>query len=371
MKMKNKKVVLGLSGGVDSTTAALLLQEKGYEVIGLYFDAMGKGREDAGAVRAEMAAKQLGIKFLYRDVSDIFREKVIGNFCSEYVCGRTPNPCIVCNPDVKFKTLLAAADEEGADWIATGHYAGTYQDPESEEWFIRRAKNEAKDQSYMLYRLGEDVISRLILPLNDAEDKEAVREIARKKALKNAEDKDSQEICFIEDGDDYKAFLRRNGCDLPKGDFVDADGNILGEHQGILHYTIGQRKGLGIALGKPAFVTGIDCEKNQVVLGDNQDLFKTEVVSDGNILLGIDFSRLAQQAREAREARSLGIIGFDDMSGITAKIRYAAKPAAASLKLLPDGKILATFEEPQRAPTPGQSIVFYQDDLVLGGGFIV
>lgn len=377
-KMKNKKVVLGLSGGVDSTTAALLLQEKGYEVIGLYFDAMGKGREDAGAVRAEMAAKQLGIKFMYRDVSDIFREKVIGNFCSEYVCGRTPNPCIVCNPDVKFKTLLAAADEEGADWIATGHYAGTYQDPESEEWFIRRAKSEAKDQSYMLYRLGEDVISRLILPLNDAEDKEAVREIARKKALKNAEDKDSQEICFIEDGDDYKAFLRRNGCDLPKGDFVDADGNILGEHQGILHYTIGQRKGLGIALGKPAFVTGIDSEKNQVVLGDNQDLFKTEVVSDGNILLGIDFSRLVQQEREARQAdgesgevRSLGIIGFDDMSGITAKIRYAAKPAAASLKLLPDGKILATFEEPQRAPTPGQSIVFYQDDLVLGGGFIV
>lgn len=377
-KMKNKKVVLGLSGGVDSTTAALLLQEKGYEVIGLYFDAMGKGREDAGAVRAEMAAKQLGIKFLYRDVSDIFREKVIGNFCSEYVCGRTPNPCIVCNPDVKFKTLLAAADEEGADWIATGHYAGTYQDPESEEWFIRRAKSEAKDQSYMLYRLGEDVISRLILPLNDAEDKEAVREIARKKALKNAEDKDSQEICFIEDGDDYKAFLRRNGCDLPKGDFVDADGNILGEHQGILHYTIGQRKGLGIALGKPAFVTGIDSEKNQVVLGDNQDLFKTKVVSDGNILLGIDFSRLAQQEREARqadgesgEARSLGIIGFDDMSGITAKIRYAAKPAAASLKLLPDGKILTTFEEPQRAPTPGQSIVFYRDDLVLGGGFIV
>lgn len=377
-KMKNKKVVLGLSGGVDSTTAALLLQEKGYEVIGLYFDAMGKGREDVGAVRAEMAAKQLGIKFLYRDVNDIFREKVIGNFCSEYVCGRTPNPCIVCNPDVKFKTLLAAADEEGADWIATGHYAGTYQDPESEEWFIRRAKSEAKDQSYMLYRLGEDVISRLILPLNDAEDKEAVREIARKKALKNAEDKDSQEICFIEDGDDYKAFLRRNGCDLPKGDFVDADGNILGEHQGILHYTIGQRKGLGIALGKPAFVTGIDSEKNQVVLGDNQDLFKTKVVSDGNILLGIDFSRLAQQEREARqadgesgEARSLGIIGFDDMSGITAKIRYAAKPAAASLKLLPDGKILTTFEEPQRAPTPGQSIVFYRDDLVLGGGFIV
>ena len=269
-KQKNKnKVLLGLSGGVDSTTAALLLQEKGYEVIGLYFDAMGKGREDAGAVRAEMAAKQLGIKFLYRDVSDIFREKVIGNFCSEYVCGRTPNPCIVCNPDVKFKTLLAAADEEGADWIATGHYAGTYQDPESEEWFIRRAKSEAKDQSYMLYRLGEDIISRLILPLNDAEDKEAVREIARKKALKNAEDKDSQEICFVPDND-YAGFIERETNEVEKpGNFVSTSGEILGTHKGIGHYTIGQRKGLGIALGKPAFVTDIRCAQNEIVAGSN------------------------------------------------------------------------------------------------------
>ncbi len=380
--MKNKKVVLGLSGGVDSTIAALLLKEKGYEVIGLYFDAMGKGRDDAGALRAETAAQQLGIKFLYRNVNDLFSAKVIANFCDEYSRGMTPNPCIVCNPNVKFKTLLEAADAEGACWIATGHYAGTYQDPVSEEWFIRRARSEARDQSYMLYRLGEDVISRLILPLNDVEDKEIVRELARDRSLKNADDRDSQEICFIEDGDDYKAFLKRNGYNLPKGDFVDTDGNILGEHQGILNYTIGQRKGLGIALGKPVFVTGIDSEKNQVVLGDNQDLFKKEVISDSNILLGINFEGLAQHRCEAcpeecakdsenDEARPLGIIGFDEMSGITAKIRYAAKPEAASLKLLADGRILTTFDKPQRAPTPGQSIVFYRDDLVLGGGFIV
>ncbi len=369
--MKNKKVVLGLSGGVDSTTAALLLQEKGYEVIGLYFDAMGKGREDAGAVRAETAAGQLGIRFLYRNVSGIFQEKVIENFCSEYACGRTPNPCIVCNPNVKFKTLLEAADEEGADWIATGHYADTYQDPESGMWFIKRAKSEARDQSYMLYRLGEEVVSRLILPLNDAEDKEKVRELAREKALKNADDKDSQEICFIEEGDDYKAFLKRKGFDLPKGDFVDTEGNVLGEHQGILNYTVGQRKGLGIALGRPVFVTGIDSEKNRVILGENSDLFRKEVISAGNILLGCDFDMRRKQAEENGEAFSLGLIGFDGESGITAKIRYAAKPAEAALKLLPDGKILTTFKEPQRAPTPGQSIVFYRDNLVLGGGFIV
>ena len=348
--MKNKKVVLGLSGGVDSTTAALLLQEKGYEVIGLYFDAMGKGREDAGAVRAEMAAKQLGIKFLYRDVSNIFREKVIGNFCSEYVCGRTPNPCIVCNPDVKFKTLLAAADEEGADWIATGHYAGTYQDPESEEWFIRRAKSEAKDQSYMLYRLGEDVISRLILPLNDAEDKEAVREIARKKALKNAEDKDSQEICFIEDGDDYKAFLRRNGCDLPKGDFVDADGNILGEHQGILHYTIGQRKGLGISAPHPLYVCGICPEQNTVTLGGSQDLFSRRLTATDVNLISCD--SLEKPVR------------------VQAKIRYRHPEQPATAWCTPDGVLHVEFDEPQRAITCGQAVVLYDGETVVGGGRI-
>lgn len=340
MKLKKNKVVLGLSGGVDSTAAALLLQEKGYEVVGLYFD-IGKG----GRERAETVAGQLGIEFIYKDVSQMFEDLIVGNFCSEYACARTPNPCIVCNPSVKFKTLLDVADEVGAYHIATGHYADTYYDETSDLWFIKKAANERKDQSYMLYRLGQEAISRLILPLNEIDDKEKVRELAREKALVNSEAKDSQEICFIDANDNYKDFLRRKGITASEGDFIDPDGNVLGRHKGILDYTIGQRKGLGIALGKPAFVTKIDGEKNQVVLGDNADLFKHEVISSGNILL-------------------------KDTKEITAKIRYAAKPAEATLCLLEDGRIKTVFKDAQRAATPGQSIVFYDGDLVIGGGFI-
>lgn len=347
ISMKKNKVVLGLSGGVDSTAAALLLQEKGYEVVGLYFDI--QSASSVGREIAELAAKQLGIEFIYKNVETEFADVVIGNFCSEYAKGRTPNPCIVCNPMVKFNVLLEAANEVGAYHIATGHYADTHYDEASDTWYIKKAANERKDQSYMLYRLGQEVISRLILPLNEIEDKEQVRELARQKALKNSEAKDSQEICFIDDNDNYKDFLARRGITAPKGNFVDPDGNILGEHQGILNYTIGQRKGLGIALGRPAFVTCIDCENNNVVLGENADLFKNEVVSADNVLIGSDL----------------------DGVSVTAKIRYAARPAAAKLKLLDDGSVMTIFEEPQRAATPGQSIVFYKDDLVVGGGFIV
>lgn len=421
--MKKNKVVLGLSGGVDSTAAALILKEKGYEVTGLYFDVFGgSAKSEEGRVKAETAAEQLGIKFIYRDLSDEFREKVIGHFCSEYSCGRTPNPCIVCNPDVKFRVLLETADQEGAQYIATGHYAGTYYDEATDTWFIRRAANEAKDQSYMLYRLGQEVVSRLLLPLNDVDDKEKIRDIARKNDMKNAEAKDSQEICFIEADDNYKDFLMRRGYETPEGEFVDAQGNVLGCHKGIMNYTIGQRKGLGIALGKPAFVTAIDGAKNQVVLGDNADLFKTEVCSSGNVVFGVRTDAAAEKGSPAAaEAEASGIacaVGSDisdessyavgsDISdeiacaaayggtmagsggkngqvcqmipdelkawlgdGIRAKIRYAAKPAEAAVTLLDDGRIMASFSEPQRAPTPGQSIVFYKGDLVIGGGFI-
>ena len=400
--MKKNKVVLGLSGGVDSTAAALILKEKGYEVTGLYFDVFGgSAKSEEGRAKAETAAEQLGIKFIYRDLSDEFREKVIGNFCSEYSCGRTPNPCIVCNPGVKFRVLLETADREGAQYIATGHYAGTYHDEDTDTWFIRRAANEAKDQSYMLYRLGQEVVSRLLLPLNDVDDKEKIRDIARKNYMKNAEAKDSQEICFIEADDNYKDFLKRRGYETPEGDFVDAQGNVLGRHKGILNYTIGQRKGLGIALGKPAFVTAIDGVKDQVVLGDNADLFKTEVCSSGNVMFGVRTDvapmegSLEKGSPDVTKAEtSGGVCTAEDggsvagnggvqvcqtipdelkawlADGIRAKIRYAAKPAEASVTLLDDGRIMASFSEPQRAPTPGQSIVFYKGDLVIGGGFI-
>ena len=402
ISMKKNKVVLGLSGGVDSTAAALILKEKGYEVTGLYFDVFGGSvKSEEGRAKAETAAEQLGIKFIYRDLSDEFREKVIGNFCSEYSCGRTPNPCIVCNPGVKFRVLLETADREGAQYIATGHYAGTYHDEATDTWFIRRAANEAKDQSYMLYRLGQEVVSRLLLPLNDVDDKEKIRDIARKNDMKNAEAKDSQEICFIEADDNYKDFLKRRGYATPEGDFVDAQGNVLGRHKGILNYTIGQRKGLGIALGKPAFVTAIDGVKDQVVLGDNADLFKTEVCSSGNVMFGVRTDvapmegSLEKGSPDVTKAETSGGVCTaedggsmagngggqvcqtipDELKawlgdGIRAKIRYAAKPAEASVTLLDDGRIMASFSEPQRAPTPGQSIVFYKGDLVIGGGFI-
>ncbi len=348
--MKKNKVILGLSGGVDSTAAALILAEKGFDVTGLYFDvtpeaaASGEGRR-----RAEKAAEQLSIDFVYRDVSRDFEDIVIGDFCRQYGCGRTPNPCIVCNPEVKFRTLLEAADSLGAHYIATGHYADTFHDEGTGKWYIRKADNVRKDQSYMLYRLGQEAISRLLLPLSNVEDKEQVREMARARALENSEARDSQEICFIPEGDDYKEFLRRRGLRPPGGDFVDRDGNVLGQHGGILDFTIGQRKGLGIALGKPAFVTAIDSDTNRVVLGSNEDLFRREIFSEENVLTNESW--------------------LED-EGLTAKIRYASKPAPVRLERVGDDRIKACFDEPQRAATPGQSIVFYKDDLVVGGGFI-
>ena len=362
--LKKNKVVLGLSGGVDSTAAALLLQKQGYEVTGLYFSVK---EDEAARKRAETVAGQLGIDLICRDMSCIFEDVVIENFCSEYMKGRTPNPCIICNPAVKFRALTEAADEIGAYHIATGHYANTYYDEAADMWYIRRAASQRKDQSYMLYRLGQEAISRLLLPLNNAHDKEQVRDIAREKSIISAEARDSQEICFIEEGDDYKSFLKRRGFTAPAGQFIDEEGNVLGEHQGILNYTIGQRKGLGIALGKPAFVTAIDGTCNKIVLGSNENLFDCEVISEDNILMGINLGNLRNHPK-ADEARSIGFIGLND--NLTAKIRYGAKPAKAEMELLPDGRIKTVFKDPQRAATPGQSIVFYKDDLVIGGGFI-
>lgn len=353
--LSKNKAVLGLSGGVDSTAAALLLKEKGLEVTGFYFDVLGTN--EAGRRAAEELAEKLDIPLITMDVAAEFDEKIIGNFCSEYCRGRTPNPCVICNPMIKFRKLLEVADRMGAYYIATGHYARTAQRETDGPVFIRKGANERKDQSYMLYRLGQDVLSRLILPLGDFEDKEVTRELVRDRQLPNADAADSQEICFIDEKtDDHMSFIRRRGFASVKGDFVDLQGNVLGTHQGIGNYTVGQRKGLGIALGKPAFVTAIDAERNRVVLGDHEDLFHCHVVSSGNFF--------AESGTENLPDRLLG------KEGITAKIRYAAKPASVKLTQRPDGKILAVFEEPQRAPAPGQSIVFYEEDRVVGGGFI-
>ena len=345
MVKKNNRVLLGLSGGVDSTAAALLLKEKGYDVTGYFFDVTGnnKGREEA-----EEVAEQLGIAIICEDVSKDFRDVVIENFCNEYLCGRTPNPCIICNPNIKFKKLIETADKIGAYHIATGHYCRIKYDETADKYFVRQGTSLKKDQSYMLYRLDQATLSRLIFPLGEAESKDDIRTLARDNNLSNAEKKDSQEICFIEE--DYAGYIESMGFSSPEGDFTDKSGKVLGRHKGLLHYTIGQRKGLGIALGRPAFVTGIDSESNRVILGDDEELFSRTVACDGCF-----FTACPPEAYEGKK--------------IHAKVRYSAKPALASFKVY-DKKIITTFDEPQRAATPGQSIVFYLDDMVIGGGFI-
>lgn len=348
MELDRNKVLLGLSGGVDSATAALLLKDKGFAVTGYYFDVAGnneKGKREAAAV-----AEQLGIYFIYEDVSADFGKIVIGNFIDEYLHGRTPNPCVMCNPNVKFKRLIERANEIGAYYIATGHYCRIAHDEADDKFYIRRAASEKKDQSYMLYRLGQEVLSRLIFPLGEFESKDITRNLARENSLQNAEKKDSQEICFISPTDNYAEYIKRAGFSSAPGDFIDKNGKVLGRHQGILSYTIGQRKGLGIALGKPAFVTKIDYEKNTVTLGSNEDLFNREVISEDNV-----FAAYPAETYDGKK--------------VLAKVRYSAVPTEAVIKV--DGKRIVTeFKDAQRAATPGQSVVFYDEDRVIGGGFI-
>ena len=348
--MSKGKVIVGLSGGVDSTVAAYLLKEQGYDVIGVTME-MWPGEHSAEAIAdARRVAENIGIPFEVLDFRKEFRECVVNDFMKQYQNGLTPNPCIVCNRLVKGQALLDKAREMGAEHIATGHYARIEKHPKTGRYAVRNSATAVKDQTYALYRLTQEQLQAMLLPIGDYA-KDEVRAIAEKIDGFVAKKGDSQDICFIPDGD-YAAFIEReSGFTGKPGDFVDMDGKVVGKHKGLIHYTVGQRKGLGISLGKPAFVYGVDPEKNQVRLCDNQALFQTKLYAGS----------LAYMAYEK----------FEDGMRFQAKIRYAHKAAWCTVKMLNDDVLEVTFDEPQRAIAKGQAVVVYDGDRVIGGGTIV
>ncbi len=353
-----KKVMVAMSGGVDSSVAAALLMEQGYDVVGVtmklrpdqYMVEGAKGGccslEDVNDARR--VANHLGFPHYVFNLTDLFTKKVIDYFVEEYLRGRTPNPCIACNRFLKFDELLRRALSLNMDYVATGHYARIYHNEETGRHGLKKALC-AKDQSYVLYNLTQHQLQHTLLPLGDFS-KDQVREIARSLGLPVAEKADSQEICFVDNGD-YAGFIERyKGKAAPEGFFVSTTGEVLGKHRGITHYTIGQRKGLGIALGRPMFVVEIKPEENIVVLGEEGESYFDELVAvDLNL---IPFERLESEME------------------VEAKVRYQAKPERAAVYPFGEGAVRVKFERPQRAVTPGQAVVFYKGEEVLGGGTI-
>ena len=356
--MAKKTVVVGMSGGVDSSVTAALLKEDGYDVIGVTMRLANDSRDfredDRGCcslsavVDARRVCETIGIPHYVMDFKELFQKTVIKNFLSEYAAGRTPNPCIVCNRYVKFEGLLERARALGADYVATGHYA-RIERSENGRWLLKKGVDPQKDQAYVLYHLTQATLAHFLMPLG-GQTKEVTRAQAEELHLPVAHKPDSEEICFVPN-DDYKAYLRRyaSAC-LHPGEIVDTTGHVLGHHAGLPLYTIGQRKGLGIAAERPLYVVRLDREKNQVVVGGADEVF-------GGGLIASD----------------LNWIAFDTLTQprtAQAKIRYGKKEGEARLEPLPDGRVRVQFSEPQRAITPGQSVVFYEGDVVLGGGLI-
>lgn len=350
--MENKKkVLLGMSGGVDSSVSAILIKEAGYDVIGTTLELYGGSCCNISTnLDAKKVCEKIGIPHFTFNYTEEFKKHVVDDFIDCYSNCKTPNPCIECNRYLKFGVMYEKAKQLGCEYIATGHYAKTEFDENYGKIVLKKAKNLAKDQSYVLYNTPSDILPKVLFPLGNFNSKDEIRQIAREHELVVANKPDSEDICFITDGN-YKTFLENNSNLKPKqGNIVNKNGNVLGKHKGLYYYTIGQRKGLGISYKVPLFVTGFNKARNEVIVGEMEDLFKKEMeVCNVNLLL---IDKLEKEMK------------------VSVKTRYSSKQANATISPLENGNIKVEFDEPQKSLTPGQSAVFYIDDIVLGGGKI-
>jgi tRNA-uridine 2-sulfurtransferase len=359
-KRRSDRVVAAMSGGVDSSLAAALLKKEGYETVGITFrmwpkeecgSSVGRSCCNLEAVtRARAVAEKLKIPYYVVDFSETFKKEVIDYFCEEYLKGFTPNPCVVCNEKIKFGKLLEKARSLGALSVATGHYANICYNKKTGRYLLKEGKDKAKDQSYFLFNLSQKQLKSAIFPLGSLT-KEKVRTLAKKMKLPTFNTVSSQDICFVQDVDYAEYIKKKTGVRMKPGDVVDKTGKVLGRHKGIPFYTIGQRRGLGIAYKEPLYVTGIDIGQNRIIAGPREEVMKKSLIAERMNWIAIDSLEKPLKTK--------------------AMIRYNSKKAACIVTKVGKDSVRVDFNEPQAAPTPGQAVVFYDKDIVVGGGWIV